>query len=156
MLCWFVGGACAVVWLVLRDPRIDYRLVAAGSLLPDVVDGPFGGARAAHSLVASVAVLAVVMAVTVGRRPARMRWLALPFGTFLHLVLDGAWADSRVFWWPFGGLSFGGARLGTVARGPWSLALEVVGVVIVVRAWRRFGLADPARRAVLVRTGALG
>ena len=102
MFFWFVGTAIVTVWFVFRDPRFDYRLLVVGSVLP-LVDALFGGARVMHTLVFSLALLVVVMLATVGRRPAAPLWLGLPIGTLLHLVFNGAWVDSDVFWWPFGG-----------------------------------------------------
>lgn len=155
MLAWMVGGAVVAVWFVFRDPRFDYRVLTLGVLLPDVVDGPFGGARVMHSIAGSVALLVVVMLATIGRRPARKRWLALPIGTFLHLVLDGAFADTQVFWWPFTGFGFDDARLPVVERGLFNLVLEAIGVALLVFIWRRFDLADPRRRRELWRHGSL-
>lgn len=128
MFLWFVGGSAAIVWLVFRDPRFDYRLLWAGALVPDAVDGLLGGARVLHSVVAPITVLAVVMLATFGRRPVRRRLLAVPIGMFLHLVLDGVFRDTRVFWWPFTGLSLPDARLPSVTRGWWNLLLELVGL----------------------------
>lgn len=133
MLLWFVGGATAIVWLVFRDPRFDYRLLAVGALLPDAVDALLGGARVLHAVVAPVGVLLVTMLGTIGRRPLRRRLLAVPIGMFLHLVLDGVFRDTRVFWWPFTGLALPSARLPSVTRGWWDVPLELVGLVLVVR-----------------------
>lgn len=154
MLLWFVGSVLAAVWFVFRDPRFDVRLLVVGAVLPEL-DGLFGGARVMHSLAFSLALLILVMLGTVGRRPARKLLLGLPIGTMLHLVADGAWANTRVFGWPLGGWSFGGARLPLVERGWWNLPLELVGIAILVWFWRAAGLAVPARRAELVRTGRL-
>lgn len=154
MLLWFVGGALVVAWAVFRDPAVDYRLVMLGAVLPDVVDLPWGGARAAHSVTFSVALLALVMVATIGRRPLRRHLLALPIGTFLHLGLDGAFTDTKVFWWPFSG-GFDGARLPSVARGAWNVPLEIAGALALAWGWRRFGLADPVRRRVFLTTGRL-
>jgi hypothetical protein len=132
MLLWFVGLSALLVWEVFHDPRIDYRLVVAGALLPDVVDGVLGGPRVLHSLTFSVALLAVVMAATAGRgrRLVRRRLLAVPIGTFLHLVLDGMWARTDVFWWPFTGWSFGDAPLPSFERSPpIVVVMEVAGLV---------------------------
>src|SRR5690606_16128457 len=85
MLLWFLGSALGAVWLVFRDRRFDVRLLAVGAVLPEL-DVVFGGARVMHSLVFSLVLLAVVMAATFGRRPARKLWLGLPIGTMLHLV----------------------------------------------------------------------
>lgn len=86
MILWFAGGACLIVLLVFGDPRIDYRLVAAGSLIPDL---PLRRTPL-HSLTAAVVVLVGVMLATRRGNPARRRLLALPIGMLLHLVLDGA------------------------------------------------------------------
>ena len=94
MLLWFVGLSVVLVWLVFQSPALDVRFVAVGALLPwlDVVTG---GAFVLHTLVGSVVVLAVVMLATRRRRLLRRRLLGIPIGMFLHLVLDGTWADSR-------------------------------------------------------------
>jgi membrane-bound metal-dependent hydrolase YbcI (DUF457 family) len=151
---WFLGGSLLVAWTVFHDPSFDYRLLMLGSVLPDLVDAAFGGARVAHALVASVALLVAVMLATIGHRRLRRHLLALPIGTFLHLVLDGVFTTTAVFWWPFAG-RFDNARLPSVSRGRWDVALEAVGLVILVWAWRRFGLADRDRRRCFWRTGRL-
>jgi membrane-bound metal-dependent hydrolase YbcI (DUF457 family) len=125
-------------------------------LLPDLVDAPFGGARVAHSVVASVALLVAVMVATIGRSRRRVRrhLLALPIGTFIHLVLDGMFRNTTVFWWPFAGVRRG-VRLPSVSRGGWDAVLELAGLAIMGWAWRRFGLADRERRARFWRSGRL-
>src|SRR5688500_13454764 len=129
MLLWFVGMSVLLVREIFHDPRIDYRLVAVGALLPDVVDGVLGGARVLHSLTFSVALLACVM-LFVRRRPLRRRLLAVPIGTFLHLVLDGMWARTEVFWWPFTGWSFADVGLPSFDRSIAVVVLmEVAGLV---------------------------
>jgi hypothetical protein len=155
MLLWFWGTAFLTVWVVFHDPSIDYRVLLAGANLPDLVDAAFGGAGVAHSVTCSVAVLIVVMLATIGHRTRRRRWLALPIGMFLHLVFDGAWGDAKVFWWPFSGATPGDRPLPSLDRGVLSLLFELIGVVILVWGWRRFGLADPRRRRLFWRTGHL-
>lgn len=157
MILWFAGLAFLLVWQVFRDPAVDYRLVMAGALLPDVVDAPFGGARVAHTLLLSVVLLVGVMAATRGRRAARRRLLALPVGTFLHLVLDGVWGREELFWWPFLGTSLAGQDLPSLDRGPALLVVqELVGLAALAWCVRRFRLTDPARRTTFLRTGRLG
>jgi hypothetical protein len=156
MFFWFLGGAFVIVWLVFRDPAFDHRLLLVGVLAPDVIDAVLGGARVAHSLTFSVALLAAVMLGTIGRRPLRRRLVALPIGTFLHLVLDGAFADADVFWWPLSGLEFSGdPALPSVERGLWNVPLELAGIGVLVWAWHRFGMSDAARRRLFLRTGRL-
>lgn len=145
------------VWAVLQDPSVDYRLVVAGALLPDLVDGPWGAARVGHALVAGVGLLMAVMLATHGRRRLRRRLLALPIGVLVHLVLDGMWTNTHVFWWPFLGWSLpstGG--LPSLAH-PVALTVaeEIAGAAAIGWCWVRFGLSHPGRRRRLLRTGRL-
>lgn len=154
MFFWFIATSVLTIGSVFRDPRFDYRLLALGSVLP-LLDGVTGGAWVLHSLVFSVVLLIVLMLATSGRRPIRRMLLGLPIGMILHLVFDGAWGDTEVFWWPFFGWSFDGADLPELARGWWSVALEAAGVVLCVRLWRRNAFADRERRRAFVRDGRL-
>ena len=154
MFFWFIGTAVLAVWYVFRDPRFDYRLLIVGSVLPEL-DAVTGGMWVMHALLFSVGLLTVVMLATAGRKPVRRLLLGLPIGTFLHLVFDGAWASTEVFWWPFGGTSFGDEPLPSVGRGWWSVVLEVIGLVLVAFVWRGARLADPEGRAQFWRTGQL-
>lgn len=154
MILWYAGAALAIVWNVFRDPAIDHRLVVAGALLPDLVDLLAAGRPAyAHALVAPVAALFVVMAATPGRRVLRRRFLALPIGMFLHLVLDGTWTRSEVLWWPFLGTDFPAGSLWP----PLALALaeEVAGAAALVWFVRRFRLTEMASRQTFLRSGRL-
>jgi hypothetical protein len=155
MLLWYVGTAVLAVWFVFRDPRFDYRLLLVGSVLPPLVDVWFGGARVLHSLVFSVVLMALVMAISVGRRSTRRMLLGLPLGTLLYLVFSGAWADTTVFWWPFSGGGFDDAPLPIAQRGWWNLALEIVGALLVLRIWRQAGLSRPEARSLFRATGQL-
>ena len=156
MLLWFAGGSFLAVWLVFRDPAIDHRLVMAGALLPDVVDLPTGGRWFGHTVLASVALLLATMLLTRGRRLLRRQLLAVPIGTFLHLVLDGAWTDSETFWWPAFGTDLGDGRLPSLERPGLDIVLELVGLAVLVWAYRRFRLDEPDRRRHFLRTGRLG
>jgi len=143
VVLWFVGVSFVAVWAIFRSPAIDYRLVMVGSVLP-LVDLAVGRPFVLHTLAGAVVLLGVVMAVTVGRRLRRRRWLGVPIGVFCHLVLDGTWTDTRLFWWPVAGVSFLDRPLPEFAD------LRLVWMV------RRFRLDDPARRREFLRTGALG
>jgi hypothetical protein len=151
---WFIGTAVITVWYVFRDPRFDYRLLVVGSVAPEL-DALFGGMRWLHSLTFSVVLLGVVMVVSIGRKQLRRLLLGLPIGMLLHLVFDGAWATTDVFWWPFTGASIGDEPLPSARRAWWNVPLEAIGLLIIVWVWRRAGLADPARRRAVLRTGRL-
>lgn len=155
MLLWFVGASIAGVWLVFRSPALDYRLVALGSVVP-VGEGLIGGARLAHTLVAAVSLLVLVMLATQKRRLLRRRLIGLPIGLLMHLVLDGIWMSGEVFWWPFLGWSFGDVAVPELDR-PLvvTVVLEVAGAAALVWCYRTFGFDDPDRRRRFLRTGQL-
>jgi hypothetical protein len=151
---WFIGTAVVTVGVVFRDPRFDYRLLIVGSVLP-IADGLFGGARTLHSVTVSVALLAVLVLATSGRRPVRKTLLGLPIGMILHLVFDGAWSNTEVFWWPFFRWSFDAAPLPVVERGWWNVPLEAIGIAICVWLWRHNRLGDRERRTAFLHDGVL-
>ncbi len=161
MLLWPAGMALVTVWLVFRDPAIDHRVLLLGAVVPDLVDGPLGGARLLHTLVASAGLLVLVMLLTRRRRSGnsrrhlRRRWLFLPVGTFLHLVFDGMWARTEDLWWPFLGGALDGP-LPAFDHGVGVLLLqEAAGALALLWCWRRFRLGDPDARASFLRTGRL-
>jgi len=155
MFFWFIGTAVLSVWFVFRDPAFDHRTLVIGALLPDIIDGIWGGARGFHSVTASVLALVMVMLVTIGRRPIRKRLLAIPIGMFLHLIYDGAFNNTQVFWWPFTGLSFSGDRLPVVDRGILTIGLEAAGLLMCAFAWKKFNLSDATRRKNFMKSGTL-
>lgn len=157
MLLWFAGMAFVIVWNVFKDTAIDYRLVMAGAVLPDLVDAPFGGPRLLHALSFSIGLLMAVMLATRGRRTLRRRLLALPIGTFCHLLLDATWTRTETFWWPFFGTAWRGDGLPSLDRPPTLVvALELAGLTALWWCHGRFRLGEPARRRVFLRTGHLG
>ncbi len=149
------GLALVLVWLIFRDPAIDYRLVVVGSLLPDLLDAPFGGARVMHTVLASAVLLVGVMLATRHRRQARRRLLAVPIGTFLHLLVDGMWTRAETFWWPFLGRGLGGG-LPPLDRPLAVLVVqELLGAATLAWLWREWDLANPQVRRNLWHTGRL-
>jgi hypothetical protein len=155
MVCWFVFGSIFGVWNVFQSPGLDFRLIAGGALLPLALDAPFRAQAYAHTLLSAVIVLTVTMVATAGRgrRLRRRRALSLSIGWFAALVLSGAWTHKEVFWWPAFGVDRPHAAL--LAPMPLLLVEELVGLGAAVWAWSRFGLADPARRRQLGRSGRL-
>ena len=155
MLFWFIATSVWSVWFVFRDPKFDYRLVALAALAPDLIDALRGAVGPMHSVVTSIAVLFAIMIATAGRKPSRQRLLAVPIGMFIHLIFDGAFSNTKTFWWPLTGISLSENSLPSVERGPWNLPLEIVGVIGCVVAWRYFSLADKSRRTNFLKTGSL-
>jgi inner membrane protein len=101
-------------WLRSLVTRIDYRLVLVGSLLPDIIDKPIGtllfrnffsnGRIFSHTLL-FLAILTVA-AVYLYRKKGQTWLVALSFGTFIHLILDGMWLAPRTLLWPVYGWAF--------------------------------------------------
>ncbi|MCU0272738.1 MAG: hypothetical protein MUE34_05835 [Acidimicrobiales bacterium] len=157
MLFWFVSLSILIVALVFQSAAVDYRLVALGAVLP-VAEVLLGGPYLLHTLLGSVLAMAVVMGVARGRRLVQRRWLGVPIGLFLHLVLDGTWTRTELFWWPFAGFDvLGEGRLPEFDR-PLGviLVLEVIGLVVGVWLVRAYDLTDPGARARFLKTGRLG
>jgi hypothetical protein len=154
VLAWYVGLSVLIVANVFRSSGVDYRLVAAGSLLPLVVDLPVGHRAFGHALVFPVALLTLVMLGTVGRpRLVRRRLLCLPIGVFCGLVLSGAFTANEVFWWPALGGDFGREALFPV----WWVVLveELAGLFAVWWVVGQFDLYLAGPRAEFVRSGRL-
>lgn len=157
MFLWFAAGSAAIVWAVFQSPAVDYRMVMLGAVIP-VIEVPFG-VGPMHALATSIFVLLAVMLVTTPkrltrRRLIRRRWLGLPIGMFLHLVLDGAWTDTTTFWWPITRGGFG-ATAPEIGRGVWTVAMEAAGGLLALWLWGRWGLDDEGRRRTFFRTGQL-
>lgn len=151
MLLWYLGVGAVAVWLVFHDPRVDFRLLAAGLLAPALIDAPWGAARFGHTLLTPVVALFGVVAVTAGRRPARPRLLMIPIGMLLHLVLDGMWTSPEIFWWPTLGADF--PDRGLVPDTAALVVRELAGLMATVWFVHRFGLGDVDRRRQFWRTG---
>ena len=155
MFIWFVALSVSSVALIFRSPRLDFRIVVFGSLLP-LVEGAFGGRWLLHTLICNAILLLGVMALAHGRRLAQRRWLGLPIGTLSHLVLDGTWTDTGVFWWPFAGSeALGVEAVSEFEHLSIGLLFEAAGLVVGLWAWSKFRLSDPAVRRALVMNGRL-
>ena len=135
MFFWFIGTSVATIWFVFHDKKFAFRLVVLGALAPDVIEVFLGHAGPLHSVVTMVAIMAAVMLATYGRKKSRSKMLAVVIGMFLHLVFDGAFTNTKMFWWPISGLKFGGYRLPVFDRGLINIPLEIVGVLLLL--WTR-------------------
>ena len=71
MFFWLVFGAIFGVWSVFQSSGLDFRLVAIGAVLPELIDAPFRAQSYAHTLLAAVLVLTVTMLATSGMK---MQW----------------------------------------------------------------------------------
>ncbi len=120
MLVWFIGTSVASVWSVFRDPKFAYRWVIVGALIP------------VFSVVTVVGFLVAVMLLTIGKKAVRKNFLALTIGLFMHLVFDGAFLSTKMFWWPLAGLSLDGYAIPLIERGFLNIPFEIVGVGLML------------------------
>jgi hypothetical protein len=133
---WHAAGAIFLFRWIFRDPKVDWRLLVLGSVLPDVVDfgvGLFVGGltveRVGHSLlVPTLIAVGILLSTRRGRR--RRHLMTLIVAWLFHLVLDGIWLEGKVFLWPFLGLELAPELAGSIwsrAAEPWRWVKEVVG-----------------------------
>jgi hypothetical protein len=143
-----------LVATIFRSAGIDYRLVALGSILPLLVDLPFGYRAYGYTLLFAVVLLAAVMLGTIGRpRLLRRRLLCLPIGVFCGLVLSGAFTNDELFWWPFLGSSFAHDAL---LPSTWVVVVEeIAGLVVCWVLVGQYDLYLRGPRQRLIRTGRL-
>jgi len=132
MFFWFIGTALASSWIIFGDPKFSYRPLVIGALAPDIIEIWFGNAGPMHSVVTGIALLAIAMLATIGKRPRRKFLLAGVIGLFMHLVYDGAFLNTRMFWWPLSGVRLSGAKIPSMERGLINVPLEVVGLLLIV------------------------
>ena len=74
---------------------------------------------------------------------------------FFHLVFDGAFNNTKVFWWPFAGFSFNGSPIPSFDRPVLSAIFEIVGALLIAWVWRENSLSTPSVRREFLRTGHL-
>jgi len=154
MFFWFVAAAVLVVLFVFDSPAADYRFVALGAVLP-LAEALTGRPLVLHTLLGSVGLLAAVMAATRGRRILRRQLLGVPIGSFVFLVVSGAWTRTGLFWWPVAGVD-------AIARRPLPefdrplallLVMEAIGVVAMLWLGSRLRLNEKENRRRLIHTG---
>ena len=155
MILWFAGLSWLLVWRVFRSPTIDYRLVMIGSVVP-VVDIVVGRPTPLHTLTGAAAAFGAVVLVTRNQRLASRRWVGIPIGMFFHLVLDGSWTSTKLFWWPFTSGVLGNLDIPEL-EWPFvvAVAAELVGALVILGLWVRLGLTGGERRRAFVTTGHL-
>ena len=156
MFFFFLAAAVLSVLCVFNSPAVDYRFVALGGVLP-LVEAFTGCPPVLHTLLGSVGLMTLVMALTVGRRVLRRRLLGVPIGTFVFLVAAGIWTRAELFWWPASGLDGIAARpLPELDRPAVVIVLlECIGIGALIRLARRFELTRSDHRRELLRTGRL-
>jgi hypothetical protein len=165
VILFHAGVTMVVVWFVMRgNPRVDYRVVAIASLLPDLIDKPIGrvlfrarynsGRLWAHALLVNVAFFCVLFFM---RGRAKRTFVLIPISTLLHLAEDTMWNMPRVFWWPLLGTSFPRDRSTSLLGIRWKGALieEAIGLVLIAWLLASHGLLSQEGVRSFLRTGML-
>jgi hypothetical protein len=124
----------------------DYRFVALGAVLPDIIDKPLAwwfleGRVEDDHLFAHTLLFALVLALPglYFARRGNPALLSLAFGVFTHLLCDPVLREPHTMFWPLGGTMFHS----TYGKGnglPVNLALDFVfgslGLFVLWRQWR--------------------
>ena len=137
--------------MVFDSALLDYRLIMVGSLIP-WIDFVWGPPWPLHSVFFAVGVMVAVMLIGWDRRLIQRRWLGLPIGILIHLVLAGGFTEQKLFWWPALGLGVDGLRPSTPSFAL-AVILEAFGLVVAVWLWKVTGMSDPKLRQKLLSTG---
>jgi hypothetical protein len=169
VLLWHLAAITFLFRWIFRDPKVDMRFLAAGVVLPDLIDltiatfvGTATGELYAHSLIVPT-IVAVVVLLTTRRGRRRRAWMALVVAWLLHLLIDQMWLDAEVFFWPVFGWdvietgvgSFWPTAWDRATSDVWRWVLETIGLLYLVRLYFVSGLTDRSARAELKQTGRL-
>ena len=167
MIFWHAGLTMLIVWFVMRgNPRVDYRIVAIASLLPDIVDKPLGrlifkqqyesGRIFGHTLLLNVAFFCVLFFM---RGRAKRTFVLVPISSLLHLAEDGMWSDPRIFWWPLFGAfprdPVQGGAFAFLVPTTGSLMQEAAGLAVIAWLLASHGLLNRDGVRSFLRTGHL-
>jgi len=125
----------------------DYRLVALGAWLPDIIDKPLGwwilddGAYE-HSFAHALLFIWILTlpGLFLARRGDR-RLLSIAFGDTMHVLCDPVMRAPEILFWPFYGWSFDWA-LGYALEVPidlmrWDSVFAAFAAVVLLRLWHR-------------------
>jgi hypothetical protein len=140
VIFWHTGLTTVIVWFVMRgNPRVDYRIVAVASLLPDIIDKPIGrivfrstydtGHLWGHTLLLNVALFAVMFSL---RGRIKRKLTLLPISSLLHLAEDGMWSSPKIFWWPLFGTHFPPEPITGMYPSWGMLAQEAIGLGLIL------------------------
>lgn len=125
----------------------DYRLVALGAWLPDIIDKPLAwwvleDGAFEHSIAHSLLFVWLLMlpALVLARRGDR-HLLSLAFGDAMHVLCEPVIRAPAVFFWPLCGWSFD-VRLGYAFEVPidllrWDPVFAAFGAVMLLLLWHR-------------------
>jgi len=125
-----------------------------GAVVPSA-EHIWGGPWIMHTLLFAAGVMTLIMVGARGRRLVQRKWLGFAIGVFLHLVFAGTWRLTSLFWWPGFGTALDPEHVPSLPPVIVLVIMELVGLAVLVWAWKRFGLDEPGRRAKFLQSGNL-
>ena len=152
MFIWFAGLSFLIVAKVFVSPVVDYRLVILGAVTP-TFEMFIGGPWILHSLFSPVLLMAIVMLAFSGKRLKQRKWLGLPIGMFLYLVLDRAWTRTAMFWWPLSGFDIQNMDSPEWESTPVLILMEILGLAAVAYCVNRYRLLGKEERSLFLTKG---
>ena len=170
MVFWHSGLTMLIVWFVMRgNTRIDYRVVAVASLIPDLIDKPLGrvlfrdefqsGRLIGHTLLFNLAFFCLLFFM---RGRAKRQFTLIPLASLLHLAEDGMWNEPKIFWWPLFGTTFprfpgdgGFWSMFDPRLHPGAYVQEAVGLAVIAWLLASHGLLNRDGVRSFLRTGRL-
>lgn len=118
--------------------KLDYRLLAVGALLPDIIDKPLGlwllGDEISNGRIFGHTLLFIMLLAAAGTwlytRRRSLGMLVLAFGALSHLILDQMWLSTQTLFWPLFGWEFEKRVYDDWLGGIWEALLTNPGVFI--------------------------
>ena len=154
MFIWFLVTPPIIVALVFNTHRLDYRLISIAALVPSLswIIPQLGFL---NTLIFHALVLGIVMGATTNRRLVRRKWIGVPIGGMLRLIVDASWLEIDRLWWPVSSTSITDLSGSTYPIIPLGIFLDLLGLALCIWGWQRFGFADAKGRQEFARTGNL-
>jgi hypothetical protein len=97
--------------------------------------------------------MVIVMLLFSGKRLQQRRWLGLPIGMFLYLLLDRAWTRTSLFWWPVTGFKIADSDTPDWESIPVLVLMEILGLIAVIYSVKRYKLFDQEERSLFLTKG---
>ncbi|MDK2877171.1 MAG: hypothetical protein PWQ22_1581 [Archaeoglobaceae archaeon] len=101
-----LGITIGIPWLMESKLKIrmNYLLIAIGSLLPDIIDKPIGLIFLENGRVFAHTLIFILILSLLGLKYRKLLYLSS--ASFLHLIQDKAWIEPKTLLWPFLGTDF--------------------------------------------------
>ena len=138
--------------LIFRSVGIDYRAVAAGSLLPFLLDLFIGKWSYGHSFFLPCLTLVLIMLLSIkAKRLTRRRLLCFVVGMFFAFLFEGTFRYSTIWFWPIKS-----GQVETIDLLPSLNIMFTRDLIGLAALWILFGLGElykKDKRQLFIKTG---